>query len=68
MKPFAQTVANMMSDHSKRSGEGGSGGGDTLITGNNFYIREEADIKKVSQELHKMEEKERRAKGKGGRR
>lgn len=68
MKPFAQTVANMMSDYYKRSGEGGSGGGDTLITGNNFYIREEADIKKVSQELHKMEEKERRAKGKGGRR
>jgi len=29
--------------------------GDTIITGNNFYIREEADIKKTARELHRLQ-------------
>src|SRR5699024_10117366 len=31
MKPFAQTVANMMSDHYMRSGEIGNGGGSARV-------------------------------------
>jgi len=30
------------------------GGGDTTIAGNNFYIREEADIYRVAAELHRL--------------
>lgn len=60
MKPFAQAVSTMM----QKDDTGGYGGGDTIITGNSFTIREEADIKKLAQELHKLDRKERRAKGK----
>lgn len=64
MKPFAAAVSSMMA-------KGGSGTNDSdgtnapVITGNTFVIREEADIKKVAQELHKLEKKEKRAKGRG---
>lgn len=34
-------------------------GGDTVITGNNFYIREESDIKKVARELKKLQDNKR---------
>lgn len=34
-------------------------GGDTVITGNNFYIREESDIKKVARELKKLQDNRR---------
>ncbi|MGB3160394.1 MAG: tape measure protein [Carnobacterium sp.] len=61
MKPFAHAVANMMPKQDVAM----SGGGDMIITGNSFVIREEADIKKVAQELFKLDKKERRAKGKG---
>lgn len=66
MKPFASAVSSMMAENGQTGG--GDAGGTTTITGNTFHIREEADIKKVSQELRKLEEKERRAKGKGGKR
>lgn len=62
MKPFANAVASMMPQQ-ELAGET-SGGGDIYITGN-WSIREDADIKKVAQELLKLEKKERRAKGKG---
>lgn len=66
MKPFAQAVSNMMNTDSTVAASGGYG--DTVITGNTFHIREEADVKKVSQELYRLEQKERRFKGKGDRR
>lgn len=34
--------------------------GKTIIEGNNFYIREESDIKKVARELFKLQEQKRR--------
>lgn len=34
-------------------------GGDTVISGNNFYIREESDIKKVARELKKLQDNRR---------
>ena len=34
-------------------------GGDTVISGNNFYIREESDIKKVARELKKLQDTKR---------
>ncbi len=37
-----------------------SGFGKTIIEGNNFYIREESDIKKVARELLKLTEQKRR--------
>lgn len=60
MKPFASAVAGMMPD----KGSNDSGGGDTIITGNTFHVREEADIKKVAVELQKLDKKNRRPKGK----
>lgn len=60
MKPFASAVASMMPD----KGSNDSGGGDTIITGNTFHIREEADIKKVAVALQKLDKKNRRPKGK----
>jgi hypothetical protein len=33
---------------------------ETIIEGNNFYIREESDIKKVARELFKLQEQKRR--------
>lgn len=62
MKPFAHAVAAMM-PQPELAGTGG--GGDTIITGNTFTIREEADIKKVAQELQKLDKRERRPRGKG---
>jgi len=32
-----------------------AGAGDTVITGNTFYIREEADIRKIARELHRLQ-------------
>jgi len=39
-------------------GQGGSSGG-VVITGNNFTVREEADIQRIAYELAKLIEKER---------
>lgn len=61
MKPFASAVAHMMNDANE---DAGITSGDTIITGNNFTVREEADIKKVAQELHKLQQKQKRLKGK----
>ena len=61
MKPFASAVAHMMNDANENAG---ITSGDTIITGNNFTVREEADIKKVAQELHKLQQKQKRLKGK----
>lgn len=57
MRPFAEAVANYMP-------EGASGGGVNVEVAQ-LIVREEADIRKVSQELYKQIERERKG---GGRR
>lgn len=63
MKPFAQAVASMM----PQGGYGGTvAGGDTIITGNHFVVREEADIKKIARELKRLDDRESRSRGRRG--
>lgn len=38
-----------------------AGGGQTVITGNNFYVREEADIERIADRLNRLVDRERRA-------
>lgn len=67
MKPFAQAVASMISSNGLAvAGAGGGGGGDTIITGNTFVVREEADIKKIAQELKRLDDRESRSRGRRG--
>ena len=54
MKPFAQAVASMM-PNGGYAVAGAGGGGDTIITGNHFVVREEADIKRIAQELKRLD-------------
>lgn len=62
VKPFANAVASaLMPD--KNGDDDNSGTGDVVITGNSFVVREEADIKKVAEELYKLQERNRRGKG-----
>lgn len=61
MAPFASAVASMLDTRGK---DDSGSGGDTIITGNHFVVREEADINKIAQELHRIEQRERRGKGK----
>lgn len=65
MKPFAHAVASLMPQNN--GGGGNSSGGDTIITGNTFHVREEADIKKIAQELKRLDDKESRARGRRAR-
>ena len=63
MRPFASAVASMMPN----GGYGGNvSGGDTIITGNTFVVREEADIKKIAQELKRLDDRESRSRGRRG--
>lgn len=43
--------------------EAGGQGGETVITGNNFYIREESDIEKVARELERLRRDKTRGRG-----
>lgn len=45
MKPFAQAIAKEMPNNQT---------GNTVITGNNFYVRTESDIQKIAIELQRM--------------
>lgn len=63
MKPFAQAVASMMPNGGY---SGNVSGGDTIITGNHFVVREEADIKKIAQELKRLDDRESRSRGRRG--
>jgi len=65
MKPFADTVAGMISDYNKDKNNENKKG-DTIITGNNFHLREEADIKRVAYELKRLDDKNKRPRGKRG--
>jgi len=55
MKPFAEAVSSMMPENKGNSGKTR----EVVISGNNFVIREEADIKKVAEELYRLEKRER---------
>lgn len=61
MRPFAQAVANLMPD--RPSDNEGSGGGDVVIQVASLVVREEADIDKVAEKLHKLQERNRRGNG-----
>lgn len=61
MRPFAQAVANLMPD--RPADNEGSGGGDVVIQVASLVVREEADIDKVAEKLHKLQERNRRGKG-----
>lgn len=63
--PFASAVASQFKSllPDNFSSNSGSGGGDVVITGNSFVVREEADIKKVALELNKLQDRGRRGKG-----
>ncbi|CUB09212.1 Chromosome partition protein Smc [Bacillus cereus] len=52
MKPFASAVADMMADK-KRSDSTGKTGGQTVIKIESLVVREEADIKKIADELER---------------
>lgn len=43
--------------------KGGGQGGGVLITGNTFVVREEADIKRIAQELDRLQQKTNRSRG-----
>ena len=59
MKPYAQAVASLMDDMNS--------GGSQSIT-NNFnvsqlVVREEADVKRISEELYRLQKRENRKRG-----
>lgn len=62
MAKIGRAVADFMPESSRGSNDG-TGAGETVITGNTFVVREEADIEKVAQELYRLEQRERRGKG-----
>lgn len=57
MKPFAMAVSKFMP-------EGATAGGGVNVTVSQMVVREEADIRKVSQELYKLIERDRKGGGK----
>lgn len=63
MAPFANAVASMINSNDSGNGNSKGIGGDIVITGNSFAIREEADIRKVSQELYKLMNRDKRGGG-----
>lgn len=61
MKPFATAVADMMRDD--LDGEGGSGGVTNIFEIERLVVREEADIKKIAEELERLQKRDKRKKG-----
>ena len=60
MKPFAHAVASMMPDNVK----GSSDGGNVNINVSQLVVREEADIQRIAEQLYKLQERNKRARGK----
>lgn len=60
MKPFAHAVASMMPDNVK----GYSDGGNVSINVSQLVVREEADIQRIAEQLYKLQERNKRARGK----
>ena len=61
MKPFAKAVAEMMPDNIQRESSGSSG---VSINIESLVVREEADVNRIAQQLYKLQERNRRARGK----
>lgn len=60
MKPFAQAVANMMPDNKKSDSYETSG---VNIQVGSLVVREEADINRIAEQLYRLQERNRRARG-----
>lgn len=60
MKPFAEAVAGMIVDTNKGTNEGNITNNFTI---GSLVVREEADIKKIAEQLYKMQERNRRMRG-----
>ena len=60
MKPFAHAVASMMPDNMKNSSDGGN----VNINVSQLVVREEADIQRIAEQLYKLQERNKRARGK----
>lgn len=58
MKPFAQAVSSMID---KDSGTGGNTDTGVTVTVNSMVIREESDINKVAEGLHRLAKRERKS-------
>lgn len=61
MKPFAHAVASMMPDN---VGQGESAGAGVNIQVGQLVVREEADIQRIAEQLYKLQERNKRARGK----
>lgn len=61
MKPFANAVADFMPDNKGNSSDDEGGG--VSINIEKLTVREEADVQKIAQELHKLQERNRRKRG-----
>lgn len=61
MKPFAHAVASMMPDN---VGQGDSAGTGVNIQVGQLVVREEADIQRIAEQLYKLQERNKRARGK----
>lgn len=59
MKPFAQAVANMMPDNKKTDSEANG----VNIQVGSLVVREEADINRIAEQLFRLQERNRRARG-----
>lgn len=59
MLPFAKAVAGMM----EFDGEADSSSGDVNISVGQLVVREEADVKRIAEELYKLQERNRRRRG-----
>jgi tape measure domain-containing protein len=54
MKPFADAIASLINKGS------GSSGGDVLITGNTFHVRDDSDILRIARELKRLQDRKTR--------
>ena len=61
MKPFANAVATLMPDTVTRNSDAGVT--NNYFSLNGMIVREEADVHKIAQELHKLQERNRRKRG-----
>lgn len=60
MLPFAEAVASLMPDNVK----GSSDGGNVNINVSQLVVREEADVQRVAEQLYRLQERNKRARGK----
>lgn len=63
MKPFARAVAGFMPEINNTNTGENDGGGDVTINVAKLVVREDADVTRIAQELHKLQERNRRKRG-----